>query len=191
MLLPAYTDDSKVIYMKKNLAIILCLFFGMAWALPTEVVIIRHGEKPKHGDNLNCAGLNRALKLASVLPRFGNFQQIYAPRLDALNNTTVSARMFQTALPYTAKYNAKINTMYGKNNESAVAAAIRKDSGDILMVWEHNRIPLLAREFGVVNFPQSWNNNDFDSVWIITFPAGIATLKRSQENIIPSNSCLF
>ena len=175
--------------MKSTLLIIFCLMFGVAFALPTEVVIIRHGEKPKHGDNLNCAGLNRALKLASVLPQFGNFKQIYAPRLNAVNNTTASARMFQTATPYMAKYNAKINTMYGKSDESTVAAAIRKESGDILMVWEHNRIPALARAFGIVNSPQSWNGNDFDSVWIITFPNGIAILKHRQENINPSNSC--
>lgn len=177
--------------MKKILAIMLSLSFGTAVALPTEVVIIRHGEKPKHGDNLNCAGLNRALKLASVLPKFGKFQQIYAPRLYATNDTTESARMFQTALPYTAKYNASINTMYDKSDESGVAAAVLKESGDILIVWEHNRIPAVARALGIVSTPQSWNGNDFDSVWIITYPKGIATLKLSQENIDPSNSCSF
>ena len=36
---------------------------------PLRVVIIRHGEKPEEGDNLSCAGLNRALALPAVLAR--------------------------------------------------------------------------------------------------------------------------
>src|SRR5690349_3025252 len=77
-----------------------------------KVVIIRHGEKPDNGDNLNCQGLNRATALPKVLySKFGTANEIYVPAVNT-GNKTKSARMFQTITPYAVKYNLDINSSY-------------------------------------------------------------------------------
>lgn len=179
---------------KYTITILIAFWIGISNATPNEVVIIRHGEKPIPGNNLSCKGLNRSLKLPSVLPEFGKFRQIFVPHLNSKNDTTLQARMFQTATPYAIKYDLNINSNYDKSDFKGVVNAITAESGDILMVWEHQRIPALARAFGASSAPKLWNGKDFDSVWILTFPNNntkMAQLKISKENIQPSDICNF
>ena len=77
-----------------------------------KVVIIRHGEKPKNGDNLSCQGQNRALQLAAVLHTKLNIPNyIYVPALKS-DDATKHSRMFQTISPFAIKYNLPINSKY-------------------------------------------------------------------------------
>lgn len=63
------------IYMRLAfLLVISCGSFitGSCQKKELKVVIIRHGENPDNGDNLNCQGLNRAMALPKVLAaKFG------------------------------------------------------------------------------------------------------------------------
>src|ERR1700748_3559692 len=80
-----------------------------------RVVIIRHGEKPDNGDNLNCQGLNRSLALPKVLyAKFGVASAVYVPSING-GNKTKSGRMFQTITPYAVKYNLQINSSYDED----------------------------------------------------------------------------
>ena len=77
-----------------------------------KIIIIRHGEKPEHGDNLTPQGLNRALQLPDVLIRLiGLPNSIYVPTLDT-GVTTMHARMFQTATPIAIQLNLAINSQF-------------------------------------------------------------------------------
>jgi hypothetical protein len=58
------------------------------------------------------------------------------------------------------------------------------------MVWEHAAIPVLAAQLGVNN-PPKWKGKDFDSIWIITFVGGKASLAIDREGIIPQVECGF
>ena len=64
-------------------ALIFLAGFGAAQAAPTTetIVMVRHGEKPEQGlGQLNCRGLNRALKLPAVIEaEFGKPDFIFAP----------------------------------------------------------------------------------------------------------------
>ncbi|HWY33058.1 MAG TPA: hypothetical protein VNX68_00345, partial [Nitrosopumilaceae archaeon] len=87
----------------------IALFFlrFTVFSFSQTVIIIRHGEKPLKGKNLNCQGLNRSLKLPAVLySKFGIPGNVYVPSLDN-NISTGHARMFQTVIPLAAKYNLK------------------------------------------------------------------------------------
>lgn len=155
-----------------------------------KVVLIRHGEKLEQGDNLSCKGMERALKLPKVLAeKFDLPRHTYVPTLDC-GKTTSHSRMFQTVSPFAAKYNLDINTKYREDDLADVAADVRKKKGTVLMVWRHSNMKTLAARLGVSN-PTNWDDADFDSIWVITFPGGQAQLTVEQQNIHPTDACSY
>src|SRR5580698_89431 len=170
------------------LTVLFFLCFAI-FSFAQTVVIIRHGEKPPKGKNLNCQGLNRSLKLPAVLySKFGIPGSIYVPSLDN-NISTGHARMFQTVIPLAAKYNLKINSRYAEMDTDALAREIKSKKGFVLVVWQHSIIPSIVRALGVQGFSMRWGDNDYDSIWIINFPKGIAKITFDKEGLTPSTSC--
>ena len=155
-----------------------------------KVVIVRHGEKPHHGDNLSCTGINRSLQLPKVLnAKFGVPSYTYVPKL-GLGDSTLHSRMFQTVTPMAVKYNLTINSKFDEKDTSHTAQDVMTKTNTVLMVWEHSVIPDLARSLGVGD-PPGWDGSDFDSIWIITYLNGKATLKFDKEGLTPSADCPF
>src|SRR5580693_4787217 len=141
-----------------------------------RVVIIRHAEKPLNGDNLSCQGLNRSLKLPAVLvSKFGIPGYTYTPSL-GLGVSTKYARMFQTVIPLAVKYNLVINSRFKERDSAGLVADIIGKDGTVLLVWEHRAIPSIVRALGMHDFNLTWDDYDYDSIWIITFTKGIATI---------------
>ncbi|MGI4834804.1 MAG: hypothetical protein ACRYFK_15215 [Janthinobacterium lividum] len=164
-----------------------------------RVVIIRHGEKPAEGDNLSCAGLNRALALPAVLNRLlptpPNFT--YVPIIGTNDDSTSQARMFQTVTPYAVQHNLCVNSNYAVENAAGLAQELRRQRGTALLVWEHNAIPEITKQLGIKD-ELEWPDEDFDSIWLIEFSGGGAKgkakrpfLTRSREHIYPAAACLF
>lgn len=162
-----------------------------------RVIIIRHGEKPEEGDNLSCAGLNRALALPTVLNRLLPTppDYTYVPLIGTDNQKTSTARMFQTVTPYVVQHNLIVNSDYVVTNAAGLAKELRRKRGTVLLVWEHDNIPEIAKALGIKDL-QEWPDDDFDSIWTITFSGGGAkgkakhpALTKSQENIQPSATC--
>jgi hypothetical protein len=158
---------------------------------PDRIIIIRHGEKPAVGDNLSCKGKNRALQLPNVLfAKFGVPDHTYVPSLKE-GGSTNHARMLQTVTPFAVKYNLQINSGFGEADVKNVAADVLKRSKTVLMVWDHSQIQALAQSLGASNAPK-WDGNDFDSIWIITFADGKASLKTNdKQGLAPAEQCSF
>lgn len=155
-----------------------------------KVIMIRHGEKPESGDNLSCQGENRALQLPAVLyQKFKTPDYTYIPTL-GLGKATTHARMFQTVSPFAIQYNLTVDSKYDKDDYSKVAKNVMEKTGTVLMVWEHKAIPHIAEKLGVKN-PPSWEGQDFDSIWVITYPNGKAVLSIDKEGITPADNCNF
>jgi hypothetical protein len=153
------------------------------------IVFIRHGEKPQKGDNLTCQGLNRALSLPAVLyAKFGVPDFTYIPAI-GLGTSTRHARMFQTVVPFAARYNLTLNSNFEERDSAGLAADLLTRQGTVLLVWEHKAIPTILRALGVKDPGLSWDDDDYDSIWIVTFPGGVATLKRDHEGLHPSEAC--
>src|SRR5579863_5027199 len=133
-----------------------------------RVVIIRHAEKPLKGDNLNCQGLNRSIRIPAILvAKFGVPDYTYVPAM-GLDSSTRHSRMFQTIIPLAVKYNLIINTKFAEKDSDGVALDIRSKSGTVLMVWEHRDLTPVVRAFGIRDFNLHWSDDDYDSIWIIT-----------------------
>ena len=154
------------------------------------VVIIRHGEKPLNSQNLSCKGQNRALQLPDVLnKKFPNIYHTFVPSL-RLGKYTKHARMFQTVTPYAIKNKLPINSIFGENDHDGIAKNILLKNGTILLVWEHSKIQDIAQDLGVNN-PPKWSSKDFDSIWVVSFENGKASLEIDKQGITPSVNCNY
>ncbi|TDN35914.1 histidine phosphatase family protein [Hymenobacter sp. UV11] len=162
-----------------------------------RVILIRHAEKPDEGDNLTCAGLNRALALPTVLSKLLPTppDYTYVPLIGTDGKKTTSVRMFQTITPYAVQHNLTLNSDYADDNIAGISKAIRHRRGTVLVVWEHHNIVEIAKKLGIKE-PLEWPDDDFDSIWTITFSGGgtsgkakYPTLLKGKENIQPSAIC--
>ena len=177
------------------LALVFCLLFAFdARSQQKEgelrIVLIRHGEKPKDGNELSCQGVNRSKALPAVLnARIGLPGIVYVPSF-APGGAAKHSRMYQTITPFTEKYRLQLNSSYKVNDIRGVTRNILKQHGTVLVVWEHNGLEDMAEELGVKD-KMHWKDDDFDSIWIITFSKkGKARLVVDQEGLHPSTSCL-
>ncbi|MBS1510837.1 MAG: histidine phosphatase family protein [Bacteroidetes bacterium] len=154
-----------------------------------KVVIIRHAEKPAKGDNLNCQGLNRSRLLPNVMvSKFGIPSFCYVPSLSA-DSATKHARMFQTITPLAAQYNLTVNSKFAGADSAALAADILKRTGTVLVVWDHKKILPIVHALGIAGENLYWSDDDFDSIWIITFNKGKAVFSKDAEGLHPLPGC--
>ena len=153
-----------------------------------RVIIIRHGEKPDQGDNLSCRGFNRALQLPDILnKKFGTPNYIFVPSIN-MGKKTSTARMYQTIVPFAIKYNLNINTKYDVDDVKGLGQDVLKRDGTVLLVWEHKHIDNILKALGVQD-ASKWPDDDFDSIWIVSFQNGKAVLAKDKEGINPSADC--
>lgn len=162
-----------------------------AQAADLKIVFIRHAEKPLKGDNLNCQGINRSLKLPAVIAaKFGVPDKIFVPGV-GLGETTKHSRMFQTIVPLAAKYNLTVNSSRTEKDSLGLAADLKSRTGLILVVWEHGGIAPIVHSLGAKQQNLKWPDDDYDSIWIVTFKNGEAVFARDKENIDPGKDCNF
>jgi hypothetical protein len=153
-----------------------------------KIVIIRHGEKPPEGDNLSCAGLNRSIQLPGALDKkIGAVNVILVPSLKMGKSTGV-ARMYQTVVPYAIKHGLYINTKYDVDDVEGLVGGIKKQNGTVLVVWEHKHIHKLLQGLGI-DSGDKWDDDDYDSIWIVTYKNGKPVLSKDKEGISPSPNC--
>jgi hypothetical protein len=156
-----------------------------------RVVLIRHAEKPKKGDNLTCQGLNRAMQLPALLhTRFGVPSATYIPAM-ALGDSTKHCRMFQTVIPFAVKYNLTLTSRFVENDSTGIAQDILQKKGTVLVVWEHKKLVSIVRALGIKDEGLHWPDDDYDSIWIVRFRDGKAVLTKSREGLKPSTACRF
>ena len=183
----------------KKLILVIALIFIVAGIYSSakaqsgnlKIVLVRHGEKEANGDNLDCQGLNRALQIPKVLVgKFGVPRSIYVPALDSKKSTS-HARMFQTASPLAIKYTVAINSKYDVEDYAPLANAVEAQTGTILIVWEHNAMHDIIKALGVKAKGIKWPDEDFDSIWIVTYKKGKAVLTMDKEGLNPVANCQF
>jgi broad specificity phosphatase PhoE len=150
-----------------------------------KIMIIRHAEKPD-GDagvgpdgaadteSLTVRGWQRSGALVGLFaPAGGHFaspslatpQKIFASGIGHHSN---SNRPQQTVTPLAAKLGLTIDTSHLKEDEAALAQAAAVAGGNVLIAWEHERIPDIARAIvgDSAPIPQPWPDDRFDIVWV-------------------------
>jgi hypothetical protein len=147
------------------------------------IVFMRHGEKPPEGlGQLNCQGLNRAIALPWVLmSRYGKADALFAPdpgkMVDDHGQLYDYVRPLATIEPTAVALGRPVNTRFGFKDIVGLDAELLQDryrNAILFVAWEHGMLvkavrQLVARAGGDSAIVPDWSDQDFDSLYILTF----------------------
>ena len=180
---------------KQGLFFVVTLFLTVsALGMPAQVILIRHGEKPEVGNELNERGWQRAYALPGFFKNnasvnaFGAPGAIYAM---APKGEDGSVRAIQTVTPYAHDLDKKIHSDFKKmeieNLVHEIKTASQYDGKMVLICWEHKVIPQIAEAFGLSN-PQEWGKV-YDRAWVLTFRGSrVVDFKNVPQRLLPGDS---
>ncbi|MCV9908159.1 hypothetical protein OIV19_11095 [Brucella sp. HL-2] len=164
-------------------ALIFLAGIGASQAASTTetIIMLRHGEKPDQGlGQLNCQGLNRALKLPAVIAqKFGKPDYIFAPNPAQLKEDKGAIysynRPLATVEPTAIKFGMPVDTRFGFKDIEELQATLAQPeyrNATVLMGWEHKQLVKLARNIVKDSgddkaLVPKWPGEDFDSMYVL------------------------
>lgn len=186
--------------MKLHQSILLVAMFGFstaAFALPKQILIVRHGEKPLVGDegiHLSERGQQRAQALAEFFvshPEMNNNGMAVAVYAASPKLPTGSVRAYETIAPTAVRLGLVVDNGFKSGEEDAIAKDILSnrafDGKTVIICWVRDELPLLGTALGVES-KLSWPSSVFDRVWKITYDSrGVASLKTVQQRLLPGD----
>ena len=168
-----------------------------AGATPKEVLLLRHGHKDTvRGDsNLSPQGLVRMEAMARVITAcFGAPTQLRVYPFDRL--TGKNARSYQSAVPLAVATGLTIALAEGAPTDSeqegrSILSDPSANDGRLVMIWEHRRLPDLARGLGWGTMPPI-ADDDFDRLELLRYGPGSVTptVERYSQSRLLSNNCV-
>ncbi len=182
--------------MRALLAALLLASAAPAFAAPARIIVIRHGEKPDAGDELNERGFARAKALVEYFKtnpaviKYGPPAAIYAMQPKGPGG---SVRAIQTVQPLADALNLTIDSDWKKDQLDELVAAVMSAPGlegkTVLICWEHKVIPAMVRRFGWTTAPARWDGAVFDRAWIIDFNGDRpVAFTDAPEHVLPGDS---
>lgn len=145
-----------------------------AWALPSQILLLRHGHKNSQATHYNLSeqGFQRSIALATLLPAcFGLPDAIVTYLLDA--DSSKNARSYQTAVPLAIATGVNIRidqcsrqSSYGSGRQLLTNPAYRGER--LVLFWEHRRLPELAAGLGWSSMPPM-ADDDFDTFYLLQY----------------------
>lgn len=179
------------------LFVILLLCAQAAGAVPARVIVIRHGEKPDQGPELNERGWQRARGLVlffkedPAVDGFGAPAALYAM---APKGEDGSVRAIQTLTPLAQNLQLPIHKDFKKTDVARLASEIMGDPSysarTVIICWEHAWIPEILKAFGWMGGPDQWPGGGvYDRAWMLDFAGGKPdSFKDVPERVLPGDS---
>lgn len=165
--------------------------------MPGQIVLIRHAEKPRRGDELNERGWERARALPeffeknSILNRFGAPVAIYAAEP---KDKRASVRMIQTVTPLAEKLKIQINRKFHRLQLKKVLDDIRSHrhytGKTVVICWPSEALPQLAQKLGLKDGPKRWPKKDFDRAWVLSYSdtGEVTQFKNIPQKLLKGDS---
>ncbi len=181
--------------MRLTLAALVLALASSAFAAPAQIIVIRHGEKPDTGNDLDPQGQQRAQALVGffentpAVTQYGTPEAIYAM---APSDDDGSLRPIQTVTPLAQNLGKTLNTAFNKKQGADMIQDVLKKfkGGMVLVCWEHKAIPGLAQDLGYDAAPAKWKGKDFYSVWIFnldTATGKVTSFSTMSEHVLPGD----
>ena len=163
--------------------------------LPAQIIIVRHGEKLKHGNELNERGWERAHALVDFIKhnkaanRFGEPVAIFATKP---HSKTSSIRMIQTMLPLAQEIEVPVEARFERTETKRLARAILSrpwyGGKTIVICWQSETIPDLVKALGLKHGPKEWDCG-YDRAWILRYRGGrLAAFKDVAQNLLAGDT---
>ncbi len=161
----------------------------MTLAMPAEVLLIRHAEKPTEGDEgmeLSEKGWLRAQALPKLFkqPEFkGLMDRKVILIAMAQKKRNSSIRPIQTLKYLSVSLNTQIETPYTRDDYGFLVNQLRGNpffkNKTVIICWEGTVLSSIARSLGVYPVPEL-RKRDFDRAWVLKFNDNGA-LSRFQD----------
>ena len=150
---------------------------------PADVLLMRHGEEPNHGPDLNDRGRDRSKALVKLFPaRFPTPTALFAAR-----TSKESARSVQTIEPLAASLGLPIDDRFVDARYSELALTLLSEpkyaGAHVLICWHRETMPELAAALGVER-PPKWPSSRYDRVWFIRFTGTRAKLSEESQLLL-------
>lgn len=135
------------------------------------IYVIRHAEKPvdRGKAQLSVRGRERAAALGrNAQELFGHLDYLFAAK-----TSTRSARPVETVSPLALHFGLEIDSSYRDKDHDKLArdlldSKLRSYGTALLICWDHENIPALARALEARQAPAKWPNTVFDRIWKMT-----------------------
>lgn len=176
--------------MKTLLILALLAVSTITHAMPSKIILIRHGEEPlgDEGRELSQVGWERA----EGLPRL--FQNAGITRLIALkpHKKKGSIRSIQTLQPISQAMGLEVQTPFTRDEVSNLVELLANDGEYddqiVLVAWQHETLADIAHELGASEAPQEWGKA-FDRYWVLEFKNGkVSSFKNLPQRILSGDS---
>lgn len=161
----------------------------MEASVPTSISLIRHAEKQLADQPPYSVSVAGMLDPESLTPRgwqrAGALVGLFVPRPDQpsaggfptpahlfaseLGPHSQSRRPRETLQPLSDRLGLPIDEHFIQDDLDGLVQAIRMCDGDVLVAWEHKRIPLIADRLigSSTTVPQVWPDDRYDLVWVL------------------------
>lgn len=174
----------------------LLLLSETLFAMPAQILLMRHGEKPVVGNELSEQGWLRAKALPQLFLDRAEFQRYGLPvALYAMspNKEGGSLRAIQTLKYVSKQLNLPMETDFTRDQVDELINNIKNnksyDNKMIVICWEHKVLVKIANRLGL-NEVSQWPSEQFDRIWSLNFsPEGTLTgFKNLPEKLLPTDS---
>jgi len=186
----------------------IAIFFAYALTLVAHaqdgpknsvVLIIRHAEDADSGDGISPLGEKRAEAYQNYFLNFTIDSKRLEPKaVFAAKDSRKSRRPRLTLEPFAKVANLKIDTRFGNNDSSELAADLRAtEQGKVILIcWRHPYVPDLLRALGAqpedLLLRGKWPGSVYDWVIVLSFDQNghliPASSKRISEHLLPGDS---
>lgn len=176
--------------MKTLLFLVLLAFTTVVHAMPSKVILIRHGEEPlgDEGTELSEVGWRRA----SGLPKL--FKNENITHLIALkpHKKKGSIRSIQTLQPLSDARELKIQTPYTRDEVSDLVKMLSDDikyeDHVVVIAWQKETLADIAHQLGADKAPATWGKS-FDRYWVLEFEGEkVKSFKNLPQQLLAGDS---
>jgi len=174
---------------------------------PVSVCFIRHAEKQLGDVPPRSVSIDGGLDPYSLTPlgwqRAGALIGLFVPRPDGtgamlptpthlfasmLGPHSKSQRPRETLEPLSQRIGVPIDASHVQDDLDGLEHAIRACSGNVLVAWEHKRIPLIAARLvgDPALVPTIWPDDRYDVIWVLepVTPGGALALRQIPELLL-------
>ncbi len=162
--------------------------------MPAQVLLIRHGEKPPQGNELNEQGWKRAEALPNLFKTRDEFMKYGTPVALFAQKPFAdgSLRALQTLLYVSREFQIQTQTPYLRDETTALVQLIKSDRSldgrMIVICWQHEALKDIAKAFGATKLP-AWPAKQFDRVWSLSFASDgqLNQFENLPQRLLPTD----